>query len=82
MEKVISMIKNKFNLLDKNTFENMKNTVMQQMLKIPIDLEKKNDTYWIHLLGYDYIFTKKRVQLYLKELKNYDLEKFIEKIHE
>jgi len=82
IEKVISKIKNKINLLDENTFENMKNTVMEQMLKIPLDLEKKNDIYWSHLLGYDYIFPKKQVQLYFKELKNYDLEKFIDKILE
>ena len=82
IDKVISKIKNKIKSLDELTFENMKNTVMNQSTKIPKNLGKKNNLYWTHLLGSDSIFSKKKVELYLKELKLYDLEQFVEKILE
>lgn len=82
IEKVIYKIKSKIQSLDEYTFENMKKSVMEQMVDVPNNLEKKNNLYWSHLLGYDYIFPKKQVQLYMKELRTYDLEKFIEKILE
>lgn len=82
IEKVIEKIKNKINTLEESTFENIKNTVQDQILEIPYKLQSKNNVYWSHLLGYDFIFNKKQVHIYMKELKTYDLEKFIDKILE
>ncbi len=82
IEKVIYKIKTKIQALDEVSFEKMKNTVMEQMINISFNLENKNNLYWSHLLGYESLFSKKPVHLYMKELKTYDLEKFIEKILE
>jgi len=82
IEKVIYKIKNKIKSLEEHHFEQMKKSVLEQMINIPYGLEAKNNLYWSHLLGYDYIFSRKQVQLYMKELKTYDLDKFIDNILE
>lgn len=82
IEKVIYKIKNKIRSLDEMNFEKMKETIKEKMTLYSSNLDKKNNVYWSHLLGNSIIFPKKKVELYLNELKPYDLEKFIDKILE